>query len=573
MATSAGEVEVKLSLDASSLKSGLDQSKEDLNSFDSALKTVGETILAAFTFAKIAEFFQQSIEAYAASQLAVVKLTATLEAHGIASQELIAHLQDQSAALEALTGIQQVNLTSTQAMLATYGIQGPLLDQATTAAANFAVRTGSLETATNLLAKAFDGNVTMLKRYGLTVDQTVSPQKQFEELLEKINTQFGPVATAQAGSFQGSLTAMGNAFTHLKEAVGDLMAGPAGTFIKWLTDTMKSLTSFIGEIHNTNGPLQALGLIIGNVIITAFSNLAKIFFAFNTVLLQVLSTLPLIGSKFLPLIAASQSMNASISQQTQLWRDVLSVQLDGEKKKTDALKNTAKVGMDVSTAMNAWIQDENLKTRDKFLADVDEDLKAYQAFANSFITTQVEMWNFATSMSNTFFSGFGDGFAKMVMEGKNFSESMKALFRNMAEQMISYVVQVIAKMLVLFALEQATGIGGLGGTAVSAFGAFATGGMIMEPSVLVGLQSGSKTLVGESGPELVSPMSGGTQGAGSADNGNKPSGNITINISGQFLEADQATWRQLVNSQIIPAIRRFTQSSSTGPFNRTRGVV
>ncbi len=577
MATSAGDVEVKLTLNADEFRRLMGESKKDVQDFSSVLNQVGTALVAAFSFAKIAGFFRDSLEAYSKQQLAVAQLVATLGAHGIASEKLVSHLEDQSRALEALTGIEQVVITRAQTMLATYGLQGAMLDKATLAAVDFTVRTGNLETSTNLLSKAFEGNTTMLKRYGIVVDQSIPQNKQFESILAQIIERFGPVAAAQAGTFAGKIAAMENAFTHLKESVGQLLAGPGGGILGWLKTVIQDTTKIVDWLNKISDATHSFSSVLGGIIIGAVQTIIMHMINILSVILDIASHIPIVGKQFAALKAQVDFMKGAVSALADVERNTYfetvknnNFLINQEKLKAETFKNSGKVGMDVSTAMNEWIRNQSGLTKEQFLEHLKEENEGYSEFANTFITTQREMWGFATQMSNTFFTGFGDNFAKMMMEGKNFSESMKSLFKNMAEQMISYIVQIIAKLIVMFALEQATGFGG--GGAVSAFSeAFATGGTITEPSIILGLQTGSRTLAGEAGPEMVSPMSGGNQG-GSADGSSSRGGNITINISGQFVEGDQNSWSRLVREQIIPQIRRYTMSNPTGPFNRTRGV-
>lgn len=581
MATSAGEVEVKLTLNADDFKRIMGESKDTLTTSESEMMRSIQGF-AVEAGAAIVGWATISLKAYADNQLGVARLIATLGAHGIASQELVSHLQDQSRALEALSGIQEDNITSAQAMFVTYGLQGALLDKASQAAVDFAARTGSLESATNLLSKAFDGNTTMLKRYGITVDQTLPPAQQFSALLDKIIQQFGPLSSAQVGTFSGQVTALSNAFTHLEEEVGKLIAGEGNGILSWLTtltnqirQSLEFVEQATAEVGNFRGVLAGAILEILRAISTTMVEVAGHAMA-------LLQLIPAIGPLLSLLKLNVDGLTKSIDEQINKWQVLvynenqeLSGVLKNEAEKTIAFTNTAKTHMDVAAAEAAWIANEQMMTKDQLLQNLKEEDMGYSAFYDSFITTTADMWGFAATMSDTFFQGVGNNFSKMIVEGKNFSDSMKALFRDMAEQMISFIVQVIAKMLVLFALEQATGMGPGISSGVSALsGAFADGGIINEPSIITGLRSGRRILAGEAGPEAVVPMGGNKTAAemgGSAGSGG--SGSVTINISGQFLEADSSTWRKLVNEQIVPAIRRFSMSSPNGPFNRTRGVA
>ena len=79
--------------------------------------------------------------------------------------------------------------------------------------------------------------------------------------------------------------------------------------------------------------------------------------------------------------------------------------------------------------------------------------------------------DFAQSISYN----LGQAFANMILQGKNFRDTMKSFFKDMAKFAINYISQIIAKMLVLKAITMATG-GAPGGLLGMALGGFASGG-------------------------------------------------------------------------------------------------
>lgn len=143
--------------------------------------------------------------------------------------------------------------------------------------------------------------------------------------------------------------------------------------------------------------------------------------------------------------------------------------------------------------------------------------------------------------------GLGDSVAQAIVYGKDFAESMKAALQSLAAQIISFLVQTIAKIVVLRALGVvgpiSTGALGLGGGSAGSGGdggggsssgggvggffkkifGFAQGGTISEPVVGIGMQSGSGYTIAERGPEQIVPMGGRAGGFGG--------GNVTVNIT------------------------------------------
>lgn len=187
-----------------------------------------------------------------------------------------------------------------------------------------------------------------------------------------------------------------------------------------------------------------------------------------------------------------------------------------------------------------------------------------------------ESWtNQAKTLSSSFFNQFGQGMAQMIMEGKRFSDIMKQIWRNLAAEIIAMIARMIAKWLVWQAMTGGAG-GMMGGGGGFFGGLWAKGGVINEPSVITGLRSGKQVIAGEAGPEAVVPMQdmgAVQQDVEAASVGGGAPVNVTVNISGQFIEGNEAAWQILIRDKIVPEIRRWTMSTPVGPFTRRRGAT
>jgi hypothetical protein len=117
---------------------------------------------------------------------------------------------------------------------------------------------------------------------------------------------------------------------------------------------------------------------------------------------------------------------------------------------------------------------------------------------------------------------FGNAFAKMIVEGKSFSQEITAAFKNMAEQIISDIVRIITEWVILTSLGFP--VGGAAGGFMGAFG-FATGGSVMvdQPTLF---------MAGEAGPEnvSVSPLGSPTSGGGGGSGGSIGNVQIVLNV-------------------------------------------
>lgn len=579
MATSAGEVEVKLSLNADDFKKALTQGQADLQVFNDVLGRLATTLLATFSFTAIADFFKKSLTAYAENELAVTRLIAALNNQGIASRSLVNDLTSMAEALQNNTGVSKNAIIEAETLLTTFGVQGTVMKQVIQATLDLSAATGvDLMRAAMLMGKAFEGHTSTLSRYGVIVNSHIDTQKRFASVMDQVNFRFGGAAQAQAETYIGKMNIMKLAFNDLQEQVGSFLAGPAGGFVTWLTDTIRLETSSLQNITAASTALGGLGNVIKTALVEVLRDVMNFFMNIWSWELKVVAQMPMIGAAAGRLRTELDNLNKTLNVELNAWQAASQAGVAGESKKQTAVLQTKEIVIQSVEEASTYTKDkmaEEVKLRSKIAAD---NKQQQLDFALGFVVTQGEMWKFASQMRDTFFQGFGDSLAQTIVEGKDFGASMKQIFQQMAEAIISYIIQMIAKLLVLLALETATGTGPVGGMAVSGFsGLFAEGGVIGEPSIITGLRSGRKILAGEAGPEMVVPMGSGNQTAsemgGMPGMGGGGGGSITINISGQFLEADQNTWNRLVRDQIIPQIRRFSMTSPISPFNRVRGVV
>jgi len=559
-----------------------------VSEFGKTAKAFAGTLAAAFSFAEVANFFKQSLMAYAEQELAVSKLVKSLENQGIASDKVVNHLTGLATALQSTTGYADEAIISAQALMTSFGLQGEQMDRATKAAIDLSASLGiDLTQAAQLVGKAFVGETGALSRYGIIIDKNIDSSKKFEAVLGQVEGRFGGSAEAQAQTFTGQMKLLGVAFSELQETVGSFLAGPGAGVIHWLTQLLNNLTSSLQTIKSVSDGFTSFGAFLQTYFITALGTIAVTFLTIVQKLYELAAQLPIVGAAYQ--VMANNIATSNLWLQDQIVKlqaaKLMSMQatttaVTGEKQKQTEYRNTATVLKAVTEQSSLFVKDA-MKDEIKARGEHAEALKkAQKAFADEFITTEADMWLKAAELAHSFFTGVGDAFADMIVDGKSLSDSMKAVFRDMAKQIISYIVAMIAKLIAFLIMrEAARQFGGAYGQAAAAAmtasanatdwggSGMATGGMINEPSVLTGLRSGRSHMVGEAGPEEVVPMGGNMSNKEAGGRGG-----ITINISGMFLDADESTWQRLMREKLLPEIRRVTSYNPTGPFNRRRGV-
>jgi hypothetical protein len=586
MATQAGEIEVKLTLKATDFQKALGQSKEQMSNFgDSAKSFIGE-LGKIFTFTEIAKFFKDSIEAFGEQEAASTKLVRALENQGRATDATVSHLEGFATSLSRVTATNDEVIISAQGTLVSFGLQGEALDKATKAALDMSVAMGiDLGSAATLLGKAFQGNTGQLSRYGIEINKNIEPTKRFSAVLGEVNGRFGGAATAQAQTFIGQVKQLGVSFNEFQESIGKLITGESGGILKFLNDIADRVNSAMSVIINARAQFNSLGdflktfavSILGTMVLTITTLIQKI--------LEIESHIPIIGKLYGTMATAVKTANGWLEDQIVKIQAVklqsaeaTGVMVTNEQTKVKQYHNTYTEWVAITDQQTLYTKDK-LAEEVKMRSDQAETLKkAQQDFVMNFVTTQAQMWQAAGDFANHFIDGMGQGFAEMIVQGKSFGDSMKALFQDLAMEIIQWIIKMIIKMLIFLALRQAAESFGPVGAAVSnamavvgSSGALtsmaASGGMIKEPSIITGLRSGSKTLAGEAGAEAIVPMNSANAGVGGGGGG------VNITIQGQFIEGDPASWQKLINEKIVPAIRRFTMATPTGPFTRRRGVA
>lgn len=582
MATSAGEVQVTLTTVTSTFASGLDTARSKLQSFGNFANDIAVStgLATAIGFGGIVVAIKKSLDAYAQQTLATATLAQALSNQGIAVDETVARLNEFSESLQRATGVSVTTITQAQALMTTFGLQGAQMDRTTKAALDMSAALGiDLVTSAKLLGKAFDGNYGMLARYGIIIDKSIEPSKQFDAILRQLEQRFGGTAIAQAETYGGQIKKLGSNFEELEKAVGKLITtGGTGGFVGWMNKAVSAETEFISQINSGTKNLGGFDNVMRGVILEVLRIFIDAMTQLIGLMLKALSHLPLMGTAMKSLQTDLNGVNKSLNAQVDAWeKSTLRATESGNKQiavvakikaaHADYLMSRQQMEQNIA----AWQTDRTLQDYTQFQDSLKAKQSGYDKFAAAFELTTDNMWLAAGKSAKQVSDAFAKGMAEVIIKGKDFHDMMISIWQDIEMQVIEYIIKLIAKELILLALEAATGTLGLahgGGTAAapSVFEGFmAEGGVISEPSIITGMRSGTSRIAGESGPEMVTPMTGPNAGGGG--------GSVTINISGQFLEGNTASWRRMVNEQIIPAIRRYSMINPTGPFNRTRGVV
>lgn len=235
----SNDVTVKLKGDKTDLASALGDAESMIKNWGTAIKTVLVGVAAGFAAKKLFDFGSDMISAYSEAQQAETRLASVLKATGEAAGYSKEQLMAMSSQLEEQLAIGDDTIQNTFAIIATFkNIRGDHFKEATERAADMAeVLGGDLSSSAMQVSKALNDptkGITALTRAGVsfTEQQKEQIQKMQEAgdmmgaqriILDELASEFGGAATAQAGTFAGSLDKMSNRLGNVSEVIGELL--------------------------------------------------------------------------------------------------------------------------------------------------------------------------------------------------------------------------------------------------------------------------------------------------------------------------------------------------------------
>jgi hypothetical protein len=111
-----------------------------------------------------------------------------------------------------------------------------------------------LETVTNALGRAQDGNVISLGRLGLGLSKAELSTLTFTEVQQKLADLYGGAAATNAETFQGKIDRLKVGFDEAKESLGVALLPAVEQFITFLNDTgIPTLNAFIAGLTGAGG--------------------------------------------------------------------------------------------------------------------------------------------------------------------------------------------------------------------------------------------------------------------------------------------------------------------------------
>lgn len=211
------------------------------------------------TFGRGLEFIKDTVKAYAESEQATIRLNNALKNQGFYSEEYSKALQQNAKDLSKVSTQSDETIMDTQTLLTTFGLAGDQLNKTTKNALDLSAGLGiDLRTATLMLGKAWAGETQTLGRYGLKVDETKSSVEKFAQLQDLVSQRFGGRAAADAESYTGKITRLGEAWSNLQEKIGE-------DFAKASESSVTSLTRLLDVVEKNYEAIKKFATVTSNM--------------------------------------------------------------------------------------------------------------------------------------------------------------------------------------------------------------------------------------------------------------------------------------------------------------------
>ena len=243
----AGSRTLKLSIlaDVADLKKNLDSGSKEVEGFGGKMEKFGKVAAAAFAAAAVAaaayasKLAIEGVKAAIEDEAAQARLAKTLQSVTGATNDQIAAIEKQILKTSLATGVSDEQLRPALARLATATGDVTKSQDLLNLALDISAATGkSVESVSNALAKAYEGNTGALSRLGIGLSAAEIKALGLDGTMEQLATTFGGAATTQANTLEGQIARLKVGFDEAKEAVGTQLLPIVKGFIDYLVNTL-----------------------------------------------------------------------------------------------------------------------------------------------------------------------------------------------------------------------------------------------------------------------------------------------------------------------------------------------
>jgi len=256
---------VFLAADLKKFNGGMRDAQNQVTGFGGTLKNMlGPALIAAGAAAGAfaIKLGVDGVKAAMEDQVAIEALAQSLDNLGLAhsTEAIEAYIYE----LERAFGVADTELRPAYDRLIRSTKDVEEANRALKIAMDISASTGkSLETVTDALGRAYDGNTVSLGRLGLGIDRAKLSSMGLEKIIDTLADTFGGQAEANARTFDGQLRRLGTAADNLKEAFGAGLLealGDTDETTQGLVETMEDFEPLLKNLGSAFGRFATTGL-------------------------------------------------------------------------------------------------------------------------------------------------------------------------------------------------------------------------------------------------------------------------------------------------------------------------
>ena len=261
MATGNRTLKLSILADVDDLKKKLGEADKAVEKNSSKISEFGKKAAAAFAIAAAAavayagKLAIDGVKAAIEDEAAQLRLANALKAATGATDAQIKATEDMILQTALATGVADDELRPALQRLAVSTKDTEQAQKLLTLALDISKGSGKdLQTVTEALGKAQDGNSLSLGRLGLGLSKAELSTLTFTEVQQKLADLYGGAAAENADTFEGKIARLKVGFDEAKESLGAALLPAVEQFITFLNDTgIPTLNAFIAGLTGDGG--------------------------------------------------------------------------------------------------------------------------------------------------------------------------------------------------------------------------------------------------------------------------------------------------------------------------------
>ena len=257
MASDSRALTLKLLADTADFQKKLANGSKDIDSIGERAAEFGKKAALAFAAAgaAIGAFAISAVKAAAEDETAQRRLAETIEATTGATAKQIEGVEQYIKQTSIAVGVTDDNLRPafTRLVRSTQDVEEA--QKLLNLALDLSAATGKpLETISNALGRAYDGNTTALGKLGLGLDADIIKSKDFDAIFKELTGTFGNFAENESETTAKQLERVQIALDEAKESIGAALLPVVQELTAWILDNfIPALEAFIAGLTGQDG--------------------------------------------------------------------------------------------------------------------------------------------------------------------------------------------------------------------------------------------------------------------------------------------------------------------------------